>query len=50
MNSWKTSLALALVSFARLPFALPSKQPTTSTAKPEDQVLQVGLAGGQCQR
>ena len=41
MNSLKTSLVLALVSFASLPFAPPARQSTTSTAKAEDQVLQL---------
>ena len=41
MNSLKISLVLALVYFAGLPFALPSKQSITSTAKAEDQVLQL---------
>jgi ketosteroid isomerase-like protein len=41
MNSLKTSLALALIAFAGLPFALPSKQAPPSTAKPEDQILQL---------
>ena len=41
MSSLKTGLALALIAFAGLPFALPSKQATTSIVQPEDQILQL---------